>query len=59
MAQRDLLNSDPDDPHFVAEIDNRGRAHLRFGDGELGRRPEAVIPILQRLQAEKRPISPA
>jgi hypothetical protein len=39
-AQRDLLDSGPDDPHFVAEVDNHGRAHLRFGDSELGRRPE-------------------
>lgn len=36
----DLLSSGPDDRHFVAEIDNDGRAHLRFGDGELGRSPE-------------------
>ncbi|MFX8565767.1 hypothetical protein ABTL91_19505, partial [Acinetobacter baumannii] len=29
-----------DDRDFVAEIDNDGHAHLRFGDGELGRAPE-------------------
>jgi hypothetical protein len=40
-AQADLLNSEPQDCHFVAEIDNEGKAHLRFGDGELGRLPEA------------------
>ena len=39
--QRDLLGSQSDDRHFVAEMDNDGRAHLRFGDGELGRAPEA------------------
>ncbi len=39
--QRDLLASAPDDHHFVAEIDNDGVAHLRFGDGELGARPQA------------------
>jgi hypothetical protein len=38
-AQPDLLASGPDDRHFVAEIDNDGIAHLRFGDGELGRPP--------------------
>jgi hypothetical protein len=38
-AQPDLLASGPDDREFVAEIDNRGLANLRFGDGELGRRP--------------------
>ncbi len=39
--QRDLLASEPDDFHYVVEMDNEGRAHLRFGDGELGRMPEA------------------
>jgi hypothetical protein len=38
-AQPDLLGSGPDSRHLVAEIDNDGVAHLRFGDGELGRRP--------------------
>jgi len=40
-AQRDLLSSGSEDPHFVVEIDDRGFAHLRFGDGELGRLPTA------------------
>jgi predicted phage baseplate assembly protein len=39
LPQADLLGSGFGDQHFVAEIDNDGRAHLRFGDGELGRRP--------------------
>jgi predicted phage baseplate assembly protein len=38
-AQPDLLESQLDDTHFVVEMDNDGRAHLRFGDGELGRQP--------------------
>ena len=33
----DLLDSGPLDEHFVAEIDDDGRAILRFGDGEYGR----------------------
>lgn len=37
----DLLASRPDDRHVVAEIDNEGRTHLRFGNGELGRQPAA------------------
>jgi hypothetical protein len=37
----DLLSSRPDDTAFVVEIDNEGYAHLRFGDGELGRAPES------------------
>lgn len=39
QRQRDLLASGPDDRHFVVEIDNRGRAYLRFGDGNHGARP--------------------
>lgn len=37
----DLLDSGPDDAHFVVEIDTDGVARLRFGDGELGRQPVA------------------
>jgi predicted phage baseplate assembly protein len=38
--RNNLLASSGKDRHFVAEIDNDRRAHLRFGDGELGRAPE-------------------
>lgn len=38
--QRDLLSSGSDDFHFVVEIDDDGVAHLRFGDGMCGRKPE-------------------
>jgi predicted phage baseplate assembly protein len=41
FVRYDLLSSGSDDYDFVAEIDNDGFAHLRFGDGELGRKPEA------------------
>jgi len=37
----DLLDSGARDQDFVVEVDNEGRAHLRFGDGELGRVPPA------------------
>lgn len=37
----DLIASGPDDKHFVVEIDNFGKAHLRFGKGELGFQPPA------------------
>ena len=37
----DLLSSGPLDRDLVVETDNDGWAHLRFGDGELGRAPEA------------------
>ncbi len=40
QVRGDLLNSDPDADHFVAEIDNDGAAMLRFGDDVHGRRPE-------------------
>ena len=39
--RRDLLASHAGDAHFVVEVDNEGRAHLRFGDGELGAQPRA------------------
>ena len=37
----DLIASGPEDKHFVVEIDNFGKAHLRFGKGELGYQPAA------------------
>ena len=40
MAHGDLLASGAEDDHYVVEMDGRRRAHLRFGDGELGRQPE-------------------
>jgi hypothetical protein len=39
IAEPDLLASSSVDQHFVAEVDDDGRAHLRFGNGELGRSP--------------------
>ena len=44
----DLLASGPDDRDVVVEIDNQGAAHLRFGDGELGRRPEVGSALTAR-----------
>jgi hypothetical protein len=41
----DLLGSGPDDLHFVAEMDDDGHAHLRFGDGETGEAPLAGTVI--------------
>lgn len=41
LPRLDLLQSDPDDTHFVAELDERGRAWLRFGNGTSGRAPLA------------------
>ena len=40
-SRQDLLESGPDDRHFVVEVDDDGAAHLRFGDGVLGRQPQA------------------
>jgi hypothetical protein len=37
--QPDLIESGPDDPHATVEIDDDGRAILRFGDGVNGRDP--------------------
>jgi hypothetical protein len=39
-ARSDLLGSSGDDRHVAVEVDDEGRAELRFGDGRLGRRPE-------------------
>jgi hypothetical protein len=41
LPKRDLLNSAPNAPEFVVEIDTDGAAYLRFGDNLLGKRPEA------------------
>jgi hypothetical protein len=40
-VRRDLLGSRSNDRHFVAEMDEDGRARLRFGDNAHGIRPEA------------------
>lgn len=37
----DLLESGPDDAVFVVETNDSGIAHLRFGNGDEGRQPEA------------------
>jgi len=37
----DLLESHSQDQDFVVEMDNDRRSHLRFGDDELGKMPEA------------------
>jgi len=39
--QPDLLVSKPTDRHFVVEIDDHGKAYLRFGDNQYGSRPPA------------------
>jgi hypothetical protein len=38
--QRDLLNSQPNDRVFVAEVEGDGTASLRFGDNQHGVRPD-------------------
>jgi len=42
QSRYDLFGSLADDLHYVVEIDNRARARLRFGDGEMGRAPIAL-----------------
>ena len=39
-VQRDLLASSSRDAHYVVEMDDESRAHLRFGDGDLGASPD-------------------
>ena len=45
-----LLGSKPTERHFVAEVDDAGFAHLRFGNNELGR----SLAANHRLQAKYR-----
>lgn len=47
-SRSDLFSSGPDDRHFVVEMDNDGRAHLRFGDDELGEQPDAGLSFQAR-----------
>ena len=35
------MSSNSQEQHFVVEIDNDGYAHLRFGNGEMGKQPKA------------------
>ncbi len=51
QEQDSLLDSSPDDPHFVVDIDDAGRAQLRFGDGGLGRQlaPGAAVTATYRV----------
>ena len=44
-AVPDLLESSPSDQHFVAEVDDDGRANLRFGDAEYGARLGDVVSL--------------
>jgi hypothetical protein len=46
LPQRDLLSSDAFATDFVAEVDDEGRATLRFGDGEYGARPAQGVELL-------------
>lgn len=46
--RRDLLASQRFDRHFVAEMDDRRRAHLRFGDDVHGQRPNEDVAFTAR-----------
>ncbi len=48
VPRPDLLGSGQDDQHFVAEMDNDGRAHLRFGDDGSGKQPDASMAFHAR-----------
>ena len=57
----DLFDSGPLDEHFVAEVDDDGRAILRFGDGEYGHELPDIngaargLPRRQRPPRQRRP----
>ena len=54
--QRDLLDSGPNDRHFVGETDDEGHLHLRFGDGRGGMEfpPLETAPLPDDLAAVAR-----
>ncbi len=54
-ARRDLLASGPDDQHFVAEVDDDGRGHLRFGNDETGEAPRAGTAFRARYRVGNGP----
>jgi hypothetical protein len=56
LPRPDLLGSGPRDPHFVVEVDDDGRARLRFGDGRLGQRPEAGTGFAAHYRAGNGPV---
>lgn len=43
QAEWDLLDNDEDDAVFVVEIENDGRAYIRFGDSQHGARPQSNV----------------
>ena len=45
LPQRDLLSSDAFASEFVAEVDDDGRATLRFGDGQYGEAPTIGVEL--------------
>lgn len=54
-AAGDLLASGPDDRHFVVEVDDEGRAHLRFGDDVNGEQPDAGLRFTARYRVGNGP----
>ena len=60
QSRRDLLGSAADAPHFVVEVEDSGRARLRFGDDDRGKRPDpgtAFDRHLSRRQRRRRAMS--
>lgn len=51
----DLLTSSAEDRRFVVEMDDEQIPHLRFGDGELGRRPDAGTQFRARYRVGSGP----
>lgn len=51
LPRLDLLDSGPDDRHFVVEVDDNRRAHLRFGDGDCGAPPPAAAYFRARYRS--------
>ncbi len=52
----DLLESGAGDFSFVVEMDNCGQGHLRFGDGRLGRQPDAGMAFRANYRTGNGPV---
>ena len=51
----DLISSAGGDADYAVEMDDDGRAHLRFGDGQLGKAPEATMHFMARYRTGNGP----
>ncbi len=56
QARPHLLDSRPEDQHFVVEMDNQRHAQLRFGNNELGKSPVSGTMFLATYRVGNGPV---